>query len=334
LEFKLAKIKDKRIDEELKLLESKWEVEMELMKAQEAERDALWKERAQKFGGAMKTIADSFGSAISNYYNDIFMNKKPEEGAFRNTLAQGFAGAASNMIGQSYQKTVFGNKGLLSSAAGAMGVSPEWLETLFPQTELEMAKERTDYLRQIRNYFINGGVVPGAGDLLNTSSVVESITEDLTEGVAVVTSTITSLFSGKVFGSRLELLGKGSGTNLTETFLGTLINGILLAKGGVAPGGFRAFAHGGIANKPTLGMIGEGKYNEAVVPLPDGKSIPVKGAGSNNNVTVNVAIDSDGRSKTETDGGGNAKELGYLVSQAVQSELVEQQRPGGLLSAY
>jgi phage-related minor tail protein len=129
------------------------------------------------------------------------------------------------------------------------------------------------------------------------------------------------------------------GTTPTDKYgigsmVGDILLGMLFAKGGVAPGGFRAFAHGGIANKPTLGMIGEGKYNEAVVPLPDGKSIPVKGAGSNNNVTVNVAIDSDGKSKTETDGGGNAKELGYLVSQAVQSELVEQQRPGGLLSAY
>ena len=32
---------------------------------------------------------------------------------------------------------------------------------------------------------------------------------------------------------------------------------------------------------PTLGLVGEGKYNEAIVPLPDGRSIPVqmRGAG-------------------------------------------------------
>lgn len=51
------------------------------------------------------------------------------------------------------------------------------------------------------------------------------------------------------------------------------------ANGGVAPGGFRAFASGGIVTRPTLGLIGEGRNNEAVVPLPDGRSIPVEMQG-------------------------------------------------------
>ena len=58
------------------------------------------------------------------------------------------------------------------------------------------------------------------------------------------------------------------------------------ANGGVAGGGWKpfpvtAFANGGIVNGPTLGLVGEGKYNEAIVPLPDGRSIPVqmKGGG-------------------------------------------------------
>jgi hypothetical protein len=40
-----------------------------------------------------------------------------------------------------------------------------------------------------------------------------------------------------------------------------------------------AFANGGIVTGPTLSLIGEGKYNEAVVPLPDGRSIPVQLGG-------------------------------------------------------
>jgi murein DD-endopeptidase MepM/ murein hydrolase activator NlpD len=51
------------------------------------------------------------------------------------------------------------------------------------------------------------------------------------------------------------------------------------ANGAVWQGGFRAFANGGVVNGPTLGLVGEGKYNEAIVPLPDGRSIPVKMAG-------------------------------------------------------
>jgi tape measure domain-containing protein len=51
------------------------------------------------------------------------------------------------------------------------------------------------------------------------------------------------------------------------------------ASGGIAAGGFQAFANGGIVTGPTLGLVGEGRYNEAVIPLPDGKSVPVKLSG-------------------------------------------------------
>ena len=61
------------------------------------------------------------------------------------------------------------------------------------------------------------------------------------------------------------------------------------ANGGIASGGFKAFANGGMVSSPTLGLVGEGRYNEAIVPLPDGKSIPVKmsgGGGSNTEVVT------------------------------------------------
>ena len=112
--------------------------------------------------------------------------------------------------------------------------------------------------------------------------------------------------------------------------------GGLFANGGIAKGGFKMYANGGIATQPHLGMVGEGKYNEAIVPLPDGKSIPVignTGGGSVNNVSVNVSIDSNGQAKATTDGAAG-KELGYRISQAVQEEIIMQQRPGGLLSSY
>jgi hypothetical protein len=57
------------------------------------------------------------------------------------------------------------------------------------------------------------------------------------------------------------------------------------ADGGVAGGGWKpfpvsAFANGGTVKGPTLGLVGEGKYNEAIVPLPDGRSIPVQMRGT------------------------------------------------------
>jgi hypothetical protein len=135
--------------------------------------------------------------------------------------------------------------------------------------------------------------------------------------------------------SSLSTVSSNFMSSALNSFFGLTTN----ANGGVLSGGFKAFASGGTVSKPTLGLVGEGKYNEAIVPLPDGKSIPVIGAtgSTENNITVNVTIDSDGNAKSNTSSGmdgDTAKQLGYMVSQAVQAELVDQKRPGGLLSRY
>jgi hypothetical protein len=74
--------------------------------------------------------------------------------------------------------------------------------------------------------------------------------------------------------------------NLFASMLGGASPAVLalvgMANGGILRGGFmpiRAFASGGIVDRPTIGIVGEGKYNEAIVPLPDGKAIPVKFQG-------------------------------------------------------
>lgn len=66
-----------------------------------------------------------------------------------------------------------------------------------------------------------------------------------------------------------------------------------LEDGGVVPGGvstnvipFRALARGDVIHSPTLAAIGEGKNSEAVVPLPDNRSIPVTFTGGGNGGTV------------------------------------------------
>jgi hypothetical protein len=63
-------------------------------------------------------------------------------------------------------------------------------------------------------------------------------------------------------------------------FSGLIPKGGKAANGAVWTGGFQAFANGGMVKGPTLGLIGEGKYNEAIVPLPDGRSIPVQMRGT------------------------------------------------------
>ena len=97
------------------------------------------------------------------------------------------------------------------------------------------------------------------------------------------------------------------------------------------------YARGGIVNKPTLfpmangmGLMGEAGA-EAVLPLKrgrDGKLGVTSQGGGSTNIVVNV--DASGSTVEGDEEGG--KELGRLISVAIQSELINQKRPGGLLA--
>lgn len=97
--------------------------------------------------------------------------------------------------------------------------------------------------------------------------------------------------------------------------------------------GIRQFAKGGIVTGPTTALIGEGGMNEAVVPLPNGKAIPVDmrgatGAGDvTSNVTVNITNDGD---SSDSDPNGPAK-LGRAIDTAVRKVIMDERRSGGLL---
>ena len=118
------------------------------------------------------------------------------------------------------------------------------------------------------------------------------------------------------------------GSNIRRRANGGLI---ALANGGImdARGGLQ-----GIVSKPTY-LVGEGRYNEAVVPLPNGKSIPVQmhGNSQSNNVAVNVNISNSGQVQTETQG-QDMGNLGQAIAVAVQKELIAQKMPGGILNRY
>lgn len=64
--------------------------------------------------------------------------------------------------------------------------------------------------------------------------------------------------------------------------------GMIGAMGGIAPGGFQPLATGGIVTMPTLGLIGEGDRNEAVVPLPNNREIPVEMRGGGETININT----------------------------------------------
>ena len=118
--------------------------------------------------------------------------------------------------------------------------------------------------------------------------------------------------------------------------LGGMFPGFKFANGGIMTGDgpvpLKKYASGGIASSPQLALYGEGSRPEAYVPLPDGRRIPVAmQGGGGGNTTVNVSVDASGNANVQGDQ-AQGKQLGVVVSAAVQAELVKQQRPGGLLA--
>lgn len=111
------------------------------------------------------------------------------------------------------------------------------------------------------------------------------------------------------------------------------------AKNNIVP-----YAMGGVVSRPTLfkfaqggtmrtGLMGEAGP-EAIMPLSRGANgklgVASVGGGGTTNVTVNV--DASGNSQVAGDQTQGAQ-LGRVISQAVQQELIKQRRPGGLLTA-
>ena len=89
-----------------------------------------------------------------------------------------------------------------------------------------------------------------------------------------------------------------------------------------------SFANGGRPPTGRPSIVGE-KGPELFVPRKSGTIIPNDklGGGSTN---INVNIDASG-SSVQGDA-QQSKELGRAISAAIQSELLKQKRPGGLLT--
>ena len=194
-------------------------------------------------------------------------------------------------------------------------------------------------------------------------SGIESSITNLTGGIGTLKQSFLDL--GKsVVAALNQMIAKMLALQIASAFLGAFspgasagssapvaqnmsqgqINAQLASGGSVITryGGFtepRGYREGGIARGRHAGYGAILHGTEAVIPLAQGaKSIPVEftgrgGQNQQNNVTVNVAMSSDGtvQSQTSTEDQGN---VGKAIALAVQQELHKQKRPGGMLSPY
>jgi tape measure domain-containing protein len=198
--------------------------------------------------------------------------------------------------------------------------------------------------------------VKSEADILNEKfmeigqSVEQGIVSNLTDAVMGTKSLADAAISvlndlkRKLVEVALQRATAGIG-NRIGGFLGGLFGGGKKSGGGLFSGGGGGVGFGsvnlgissglGFANggRPPVGkasLVGE-RGPEMFVPTSSGTIIPnnmIGGGGVTNMVTVNVDASGSAVQGSTTD----AQQLGQIIGQAVQEQLVKEKRPGGLLT--
>ena len=164
---------------------------------------------------------------------------------------------------------------------------------------------------------------------LNFRDLANSIIADLTRMLvryAIVQPLFKAIFPNIKIGSN-----SANGNVFSNGEVVPSAKGNVFAKNKIVP-----YAYGGIVNKPTLfpmangmGLMGEAGP-EAIMPLKRGANgkLGVQSSGGVGNIVVNV--DASG-SSVEGDS-ARSQEFGRALAVAIQSEMIKQKRPGGLLT--
>jgi len=210
------------------------------------------------------------------------------------------------IVGQGLRSGFINEAGAAYEQQISQGVSPEVAASVARATEqLTIAKGAADALQSSIN-----GIGAAFGEAMTTgvaslisgtasakevfASFLQRVGQALSQAASQMIATYIAIGIAKMFaglgggggnpagsgggisdilpGASKYMGGADAAGNLAPNLMG-------FANGGIVSGGFRAFANGGVVSGPTLGLVGEGKYNEAVVPLPNGKSIPVQFSG-------------------------------------------------------
>ncbi|NPM31319.1 tape measure protein [Escherichia coli] len=245
-------------------------------------------------------------------------------------------------LGQTTQQTT----SAIGTATNAIG---SWVSGLFDSTEAKDAETKAvkDSIFSMQNLSSVTGALSAAFAMLGANAS-GSGNKWLNFG-ATVASGLVSVWAGGGFDG---LMSGSSGStsrfnNLTSSAAdGTngipaipkFANGGIFGKDGVIP--LRAYQKGGIANSPQLALFGEGDMNEAYVPLPDGRTIPVTlstdGMSGGGNVLSPVSIEINVHSDGSTTESGDTESIWNNAAQRMKAialeTIAQEKRPGGSLN--
>ncbi len=162
-------------------------------------------------------------------------------------------------------------------------------------------------------------------NLIKTRDELQKLNELYSSITSTVETGLVDAIEGAINGTRtLGDVARSVFTQIQRSLISFGVNAFL----GGLPGIGQFFrANGGVVSAGKSYMVGE-RGAEMFVPNTGGRIVPNSDLGGSTNIVVNV--DASGSSVEGNEGDG--RELGRLISVAVQSEIISQQRPGGLLA--
>jgi hypothetical protein len=203
--------------------------------------------------------------------------------------------------------------------------------------EIRLLQEKANVAEQ--NMTEIGQIGNAIGDSLASS--MENAFNGLIQGTMTAKDAFASM-AKSILGNIAKMISELLVAKLLTSALGGTSFGTFLGVPTARTGGMfekvPGYAVGGIAKGREAGYPAILHGTEAVVPLPNGKSIPVemqKGGQHMNNVTVNVSMDGGGNGQQNSQANGQqGANLGNAIAAAVQKELQNQKRSGGILNPY
>ena len=281
----------------------------------------------QKIGEIVVDIKDKASETIKDA-KEVIKEGVNKAGEVTSNVVTTVSQGASNILG--------GGDGTLSNDAEKTGAKHNQVLSGMKDALTDYQKKVNDVAGNVKNAMSNAfqGMEDALVNFVMTgklafSDLARSIIQDMAR--IVIQQSIMKPFTNFISG--ILPFGNGGVTapiNDIQSQVYTAANGAVMENNSM-----QKYAYGGIVSRPTtfamssgLGLMAE-KGAEAIMPLKRHSNGKLGVEGGGGTTTVNVSVNAG--NTTAQGNNPKAQQLGKMIGNAIQAELVKQKKPGGIL---
>jgi len=331
------------LDNEMKMYEARDRTRLGIEQANKAIEDnnaavaagTMSSEAAARANANQKKKIDDLTAALAEYLGLLKQRPALEAQGYANQQL-GMYTRESGIYGQGLRAGFMGEAGSAYEEALRQGVPPETATRVAEAARsFEMLKFQVDMVKGALEGMESSFAQSLSSVIQGTATAQQALGEFFGNIGKMFADMAARMIAKWLFMQAIGLIGGMFPGMLGGAARPVPIPGSVLevaANGALWQGGFTPFANGGMVTGPTLGLVGEGRFNEAVVPLPNGKSIPVDlGEGAGNNIATNITVNvSNGQAQSSISGNGGTG-LAKQLDAAVKEVILRETRPGGII---